>query len=323
MMASSPTPTILLTGANGVIGTLAQGALGARGWSVRPYDLTYPAGTPGHGDIRDRAALDDALAGCAGVIHLAAISRVLWGENDPANCLDVNVGGTRTVLDAVEASPNRPWVLFMSSREVYGNPARLPVREDDPFAPVNTYGRSKAQGERLVMEARARGTQVGILRLASVYGTALDFADRVAPAFARRAVAGEPLRVTGAGQVFDFVHLHDVVDGICRTADLLFQGRSDLPAINLSTAVPTSLGALAAIACRLAGSGAAIVEEGARPFDPEGFVGDYRRAREILAWSPQITIERGMAQLVADFTALAQGAASAAIEPQGRRGAGS
>lgn len=302
-------PTVLLTGAKGVIGAATYDWAQRCGWAVRPFDNAIGPGMPGHGDIRDRMALDQALDDCDGVIHLAGISRVHWGEADPALCLDVNVEGTRRVVEAVLARVRQPWILFGSSREVYGNPGRLPVQEDDPIAPVNTYGQSKAEGERIMMAARSAGARIGILRFASVYGTVLDHPDRVVPAFSRRAAEGTTLHVTGAGHVFDFVHLDDTVAGICRMAELLDGGVSDLPPIHLTSGCPVSLGTLAEMAQRFARSTAPIIDAGARPFDPVGFVGDPARAEALLGWTTSISVAQGLAKLVAEFAALSRGAA--------------
>ena len=82
------------------------------------------------GDVRDPDKVARAIAGCRGVVHLAAVSRVIDGEREPARCESVNVGGLRVVIEA--AQKIGAWVLFASSREVYGQ-ATLPVHEDAPL----------------------------------------------------------------------------------------------------------------------------------------------------------------------------------------------
>jgi len=102
-----------------------------------------------------------------GVVHLAAVSRVIDGERDPARCWAVNVEGTRTVVEAAQSSPLRPWVIYASSREVYGQPSALPASEDCDRAPLNVYGRSKVAAEDLVT---ASGLAHAIVRFSNVYG---------------------------------------------------------------------------------------------------------------------------------------------------------
>ena len=293
---------VLVTGARGVIGTLLWQALEDSGWSVWPFDTAFAPGTVGHGDIRDSVALDDALAECDGIIHLAAVSRVIDGERDPDACRSINIEGTRTLVESAAASRRRLWILFMSSCQVYGSPAQLPVIESDPIAPVNIYGRSKAEGEQLIDDARAKGLRTAILRLPNVYGSVKDYPDRAVPAFALRAVQGQPLQVTGASQLFDFLHVSDAVSGIARTACRLAEGTPHLPSMNLATGRGISLGELARLAKELAVSDSCIIEGMPRPFDTLGYVGNPRRASQMLGWEAHIPIEVGLARLISAFS---------------------
>ena len=92
-----------------------------------------------HGDVRDPRQVHAAVDGCGGVIHLAAVSRVATAQRDPGLCEATNVGGLSNVLQAAASSSRQPWVVFASSREVYGQPEQLPVREDSPLQPMNVY----------------------------------------------------------------------------------------------------------------------------------------------------------------------------------------
>jgi nucleoside-diphosphate-sugar epimerase len=137
------------------------------------------------------------------------------------------------VIAAALAAPYRTWVLTTSTREVYGEPARTPVVESDPVAPINVYGRSKAACEEVTLGGRDKGLGMAILRLANVYGSVRDHPDRVMPAFCRAAVLGTPMLVEGVGYTFDFTHVLDVARGIERIVWLLEAGRDDLPPIHL------------------------------------------------------------------------------------------
>lgn len=191
-------------------------------------------------------------------------------------------------------------MVFASSREVYGDPPVLPVSEDSPVQPINVYGRSKAAGEALVTRARvAQGLRAAIVRLSSVYGTTDDHHDRAVPALLWRALQGDTLRITGADNRFDFVHVDDSVDGLLRAADLLAAGAKQLPTVHLATGTGTSLGELAHLAVDVAQSGSAIDILPPRPFDVGGFVGDPARASDLLGWTAKIDLAEGMKALAA------------------------
>jgi nucleoside-diphosphate-sugar epimerase len=292
---------IALTGSEGLIGRALAAALTARGDLVRRLDVRAPEGDEARGDVRDAERVARLVEGCDGVVHLAAVSRVIWGEREPERCVAVNEGGTRNVLAAALAAASRPWVLFSSSREVYGEAARLPVDEDTPVRPVNVYGRTKAVGEALSLEARGRGLRTAVLRFSNVYGSVLDHADRVVPAFCRGAALGHALRVDGPLHTFDFTHLDDTVDGVVRAVDALAAGVSDLPPVHLLPGVPTTLGQLAVMAAAAGGWRSAIHEAPSRNFDVARFCGDPRRARELLGWSARTPIARGVEDFVRAF----------------------
>ena len=167
------------------------------------------------GDIRDRALLQQTISGVDLVYHLAAQSNVLGAVRDLDYSFETNVVGTYQVLRAAAAAGVRR-LIFSSSREVYGEPASLPVQETAPLAPKNAYGVSKAAGEmycRLFAESRL---QVVVFRLANVYGP--RDRDRVIPLFAQQALRAEPLTVFGSTKVLDFLWIGDLVDVLCQAA---------------------------------------------------------------------------------------------------------
>ena len=291
---------ILLTGFEGLVGRALRATLKKRGNEIVGLDLRGTGGE--HGDVRDPDRVCEAIASCRGVVHLAAVSRVVWGERAPDDCRSTNIGGVRRVLEAAFEQPAPPWVLFASSREVYGQPRRLPAREDAPLSPVNVYGRSKVEGERLVEEARAGGLRAATVRLSNVYGSTLDHADRVVPAFVRAAVEGSAIRIDGAKCTFDFTHIDDTVRGMVAVMDRLEAGET-LPPVHLLTGTPTTLRELAAMAMTLAGSRVPVAEAPPRPFDVSRFHGDPTRARSLLGWEARVGLRDGLERLVRDLRA--------------------
>lgn len=161
------------------------------------------------GDILDRHVLAECVKECDVVFHLAAQSNVIGAAQNGDYCFAANVEGTYNVLEAARAAGVRR-IVFSSSREVYGDPGKLPVAESAPLAPKNAYGTSKAAGEVYCRAWRNNGMEVAILRLANVYGS--RDRGRVIPIFIENALANDPIVVYGGSQVVDFVWIGDVVD---------------------------------------------------------------------------------------------------------------
>ncbi|MEI7705187.1 MAG: NAD-dependent epimerase/dehydratase family protein [Deltaproteobacteria bacterium] len=145
----------LVTGANGFLGTWLVRQLRAEGRPVRA--LVRPGGDPGglaelgaevfHGDVSDAATLPDAVRGCDLVFHLAGIRRAPHRDD----FLRVNAGGTKLLLEACLAhAPGLSRFVLAGSLAASG-PSRTPRREEEPFAPREWYGESKAEAERIAL----------------------------------------------------------------------------------------------------------------------------------------------------------------------------
>lgn len=289
---------LLITGSAGLIGTAVGKRLDAMGIAWRGFDLRDPQ----QSDTRNRDALARAVSGVSGVVHLAAVSRVVWAENAPTLAREVNVDALETLIGLMHASAARPWLIFASSREVYGEQATLPVREDAALTPLNTYARTKVAGENLVAAAIADGMRGQTVRFSNVYGSTADHEDRVVPAFARTAALGGEIRVDGSANTFDFTHVDDVSEGLSRAIAAMIAGEK-LPAIHFVSGKGTTLGELAAMAQSRSLRPATLREAPPRQFDVARFFGDPDRARELLGWQAQIPIEQGLTRLIGDFGA--------------------
>ncbi len=290
---------ILITGSEGLVGSALRAALGASGADIVGLDLRGAAAE--RGDVRNAGAVRSAIGGCTGVVHLAAVSRVIWAERDPDECWRTNVGGLRNVIEAAEREREPPWILFASSREVYGQPDHLPATEEAPLRPINIYGRSKVEGERLLLAASERGVRTAVVRLSNVYGTTRDHADRVVPAFARAAALGMPLRVEGPDRTFDFTHIDDTCAGLQGLIERLAGPQAPPPPVHLLTGRPTALGELAALAVRLAGTRSPICEAPPRSYDVSSFYGCPKRAAELLGWVARVQLAEGLDRLIEAF----------------------
>lgn len=293
------TDRILITGSCGLVGSALTTALLAQGNEVALLDLR--ACGQARGDVRDQAQVHKAVEGVSGIIHLAAVSRVVWGERAPLCCRATNIGGLRNVLNAVLQSARKPWLIFASSREVYGQADSLPASEDSPLLPVNVYGRSKVEGESLLAEAQRAGIRACTIRLSNVFGSTSDHADRVIPAFIRAASIGSELLVEGPDHTFDFTHLDDVTRGILSVVDFMVRGSGSLPPIQFVSGRPTSLAELASLAVQLSKSDSAIRNASPRAFGVARFFGDPSRAKALLGWQAKVRLEDGLIRLIHAF----------------------
>jgi UDP-glucose 4-epimerase len=294
---------ILITGSAGLIGSALRNALDAHGYRTQGLDIR--AIGMDFGDICDAVRIAEVIDGCDGIVHLAGVSRVVWGEADPDKCRLANVDAVANLLTAVERRSKSPWLIFASSREVYGETDGSPVHEDSPLRPINVYGRSKVAGEQLVCDARARGVRTAIVRFSNVYGRILDHSDRVIPAFARAAATGGQIRVDGTDNTFDFTHVDDVVLGVLKIIDLLqASDHLSFDPIHFASGRSTSLRELAQMANELGGLKATIVEAPSRNFDVSRFRGCTQRASNVLGWSALIALDDGLKRLVQEFREL-------------------
>jgi nucleoside-diphosphate-sugar epimerase len=238
-----------------------------------------------------------------GIIHLAAVSRVVWGERDPGLCYDVNVNGTINLVNAIRNHCDHPWVIFGSSREVYGEPSKLPVTEDCPKVPINIYGRTKLKGEGLVSElAREQGLCVGILRFSNVYGNEKDILDRVIPRFILRSLENNPVEIHGGNQSFDFTHIDDTIDGIERTIDHLERKRSEGDVIcddfHILPGEPSSLQRIVDLISECLDRDIEQVYTSPRNYDVERFCGNPKKAYKVLGFKAQIDIKTGISRTI-------------------------
>ncbi len=281
-----------------MIGQAVRDMLQARGFFVIGCDLRADLEAEKY-DFRDVRSVRKNITKCDGVIHLGALSRVIWGEQYPALCRSINIDGTRIILSAAAESPRKPWLIFSSSREIYGTPPTLPCSPDTPFNPENTYAKSKLAGETMALDLRRHGNRVAVVRFSNVFGTATDYHDRVTPAFAKAAANNGVLKVRGADHVFDFTALDDVVAAVSKTVDALIAGIGDLPPIDIVSGRATSLRDLAEMA--LAKGDGRIIIAPPQGFYPKHFQGNPRPAEKYLGWRPQQILEEAVGRLVGDF----------------------
>ncbi len=167
------------------------------------------------GDLNDPATYRVYLEDADVVVHAAAVRGIEFCESHPDEAEQVNVCGTRKLLEAALQSGAKR-ILYCSSQAVYGAEDQRPYREDCTPHPDTVYGRTKYRGELIVREARQKGMQFLILRFSRLYGFGIFMREEELPhRFARYAVSGVFLPVYHNGEdVVDLLHIRDAVASI-------------------------------------------------------------------------------------------------------------
>jgi len=244
-------------------------------------------------------AVDQLFAGTAieRVVHLGAYAGVRASIERPLVYQKANVEGTLTLLEVARQFGVKRF-LIASSSTVYGREAVIPFREDAPLGiPMSPYGATKRAAELIGLTYwNLHRLPVVCLRLFSVYGPRLR-PDLAMFIFTEAILSGERLPLFGDGSIRrDFTHVDDICAGI---EAALFAEGIEGQAINLGAGRPITMRRLIGLLEDAAGRKAIIDQESEKPGEmPETFA-DVTRARERLAYEPQMPIEEGVRQYVA------------------------
>ncbi|PXY31833.1 NAD-dependent epimerase/dehydratase family protein [Prauserella muralis] len=247
-------------------------------------------------DVRYGGAVREAIRGCTHAIHFATVS-INKSVADPHESIDINMTGNHNVF-AAAADEGVRRLVFASSASVYGEPRRLPMHEDDPLDPLTPYCIAKRAGEDLLrFYERHKGLSWTALRFFNVYGPGQKieaYYTSVINHFIQRLRAGLPPVIDGRGeQSMDFVHVAD----LARAVVAALEAEQACVPVNIGTGIDTSVATLAKILIDAVGVD---VEPEFNPRDVlvSRRAADITRARELLAWEPEITVEQGMRDLV-------------------------
>lgn len=243
-------------------------------------------------DMLDAESLSDCFSGVDWVFHLAARSNAEEARGRPARALESHVQATLQVLECARHFRLKSFV-YAASASCYGAAPPLPTPETAPAAPADPLAVTKHMGEQLVLEwSRLYALPAVSLRLFDVYGTRAPLgpsSGSVAAVFLAQRAASAPLTIAGDGaQTRDFVHVDDVCRAMLAAAERGVAGE----AINVGSGVGTSVRRLAELV------GGPTVTAPARPNDVRHRVADIRRARRLLDWRPEISIEEGIRGLL-------------------------
>jgi UDP-glucose 4-epimerase len=263
-----------------------------------------------HGDVLDLPALTAACAGVDGVFALAGFMSAGIAKN-PALGLDVNIRGVLHVLQACTGAGVGK-LIFASSSAAYGYGAiGGGLQEDEPFhsanvpAPPALYGASKVIGEQLCRLYRAQtGLDFIALRYSTVYGERQHYRSTnalyIIEAYDRVAQGLAPILYGDGSETKDFVYVGDVA----RANVLAMQSDVAGEAINISGGKPLTTRFLAETVIRVAGGGMQpeyreTPTTGFRITADAPFYYDNDKARRLLGWAPEVSIEDGLRRLIA------------------------
>jgi dTDP-glucose 4,6-dehydratase len=229
------------------------------------------------------------------VFHLAALASPVDYMRMPLHSLKVGSYGTHHALGL--AKFKRARFLLASTSEVYGDPLVHPQPESywgnvNPIGPRGVYDEAKRYAEALTMAYhRQQGLDTTIVRIFNTYGPRMRPNDgRAIPTFVRQALASQPLTVFGDGsQTRSFCYVDDLMRGL----HLLATSGEHLP-VNLGNPSEFTILELAETVLRLTGSTSEIVYEALPEDDPQQRQPDITRARQVLAWQPEIALEEGL-----------------------------
>lgn len=230
------------------------------------------------GDVRDFDMCQQVMQDVDTVFHLAGQSNVMGSVTGVKYSFEANVTGTFNILHAAQLAGVR-CVVFASSREVYGEAAQLPVKEDSPLGAKNPYGASKIAAEAYCRVFDSPDMRVAILRLANVYGP--GDRGRVIPIFVDRVKQGLPLVLYGGDQVIDFVPMELVVDAFIRASQV-----HPASPINVGSGQGTTLKGLAERILSLANATAGYEVVPARSPEVVRFTADVDNMRNVLQITP-------------------------------------
>ena len=291
--------TVLITGVAGFLGRYVARHVVREGWRVIGIDDVPPenvqlTAVAFHRLQLPSTALPEILRATAPdvCVHCAGRASVPLSMAEPKPDFEANAVLTFELLDALRLHAPRCRLLFLSSAAVYGDPAALPVTEDQPVAPLSPYGYHKRQAELLCEEfSRIYGLPTAVVRIFSAYGPGLR--RQVLWDICSRALMTGHLSLGGTGEESrDFIHAGDVAAGLRVLAE---RAAAEGEIYNLASGCETTIRELATLLLRALGSEITPQFDGQRRAgDPLHWRADISRL-QALGFQPQISRERGIA----------------------------
>lgn len=312
---------VLVTGGTGYIGSTAVDILLSQGYEISILDDcstghadTVPAGISFiQGSLLNAGDLAQALVGVDAVMHFAGKSLVGESVEKPDLYHQVNVDGSRNLLDQMHMSGVTK-LVFSSSAATYGEPEVVPIVETAPTKPTNPYGATKlAIDQMITSEAGSRGIAAASLRYFNVAGALKStrgwLAERHNPEThlipnVLRSTAENPVKIFGSDWptsdgtcIRDYVHVVDLIDAHIKALENLKPAVHEI--YNLGSGDGYSVREVVAAASKAAGFEIPTLDSPRRAGDPAVLIADINKAKRNLGWSPT----RGIETMVADTLA--------------------
>ncbi|MFZ5633354.1 MAG: NAD-dependent 4,6-dehydratase LegB [Bacillota bacterium] len=314
---------ILVTGADGFIGSHLVEELVRLGYSVRAFVLYNSFNSWGwldscsadikknievfSGDIRDPHGVQAAMKGCDVVMHLAALIAIPYSYHSPDTYVDTNIKGTLNVVQAArELGVSK--VVHTSTSEVYGTAKFVPITEEHPLQGQSPYSATKIAADQIAMSFYSSfDTPVAIIRPFNTYGPRQS-ARAVIPTVIVQIASGQrKIKLGALHPTRDFNYVKDTVRGFIAVAE---SDRSTGEVINIGSNFEISIGETAQTIADIMGVDIEIVADRIRlrpeKSEVERLWADNTKAKNLLGWEPLYGgiegFRRGLTETVAWFT---------------------
>lgn len=297
-MMKNSVKKILITGSSGTIGTRLFERLLEKGYKIVGFDKKKNKWHPTlnkltiTGDLLQKSHLEKIPKDIDLIIHLAANPRVYDLVVKPDLALE-NIVLTHNVLDFARLH-NIKKVIFSSSREVYGNRTKTVSKEEDVDISLceSAYAASKISSEALLTSfLECYGINYIICRFSNVYGM-YDESDRFLPKLIKDAKRGKDITIFGKDKVLDFTYLDDCVDGTVRCVEQFETAKNNV--FNIASGAAEKLVTVAGIIKRKLHSTSKIHVRKNRPGEVVKFVANISKAKKMLNYQPEYSIQKGM-----------------------------
>ncbi len=296
---------IVVTGGSGFLGHHLIRALVKAGHTVKNIDLrNNPEFPTVVADVRDKDVMMEEITDADVVFHLASLIEAGESVEKPVRYVDYNINGTLSVLEAMKVN-NVKTFIFSSSAAIYGEPLRVPIKEDDRTLPINPYGMTKLAMEGLLSSyVKAHGFTGVALRYFNLYGPEEHHQPEThaMPRFIKQVYLGEEVTVWGNGKhLRDYVYIDDIVKAHLLALDLVKKEPKKYHYLNLSTEKPASVLEIARLISLAMKKEAKIKHFPERPGDPRVLYASAEKAKKVLGWQAEVPLKEGIKRTVEYF----------------------